>query len=469
MTDTLDRLQGARSTLGMKTPVRVATTANITLSGLQAIDGITVAENDRVLVKDQTDETENGPYAASSGEWSRTKDFDGSGDFVQGTLVPVAAGTANVGTVWRVSSAAIDTIGEDDITFAQLDFTSVEVSADIATGSSINLSSTDAEIINVTGSGATITAITLADGKTKIVRFEGANTLTHSSTLVLPGAQNITTAAGDFAIFCGYASSVVRCAGYSPGSSQPLVTGAATIASAATVELGSVREQIVTISGSTAVTSFGSTAITGTVKFCRLSGAVPITASASIITPGGGGSIQGASGDSFIAQHEGSGVWRIVNYTRATFPADISTTDTSNAAVTESDLISFSLPASRLASSGAAIRVRGWGVATTASTAATRRLRLYFGSAVIADTGARDMASHWSLEATVVRTSGGANTQKSIGTGVASTGATGVVQVVAGSPTEATTAAVTIKITGLCTAATGIITANGLSVEQVSV
>jgi uncharacterized cupin superfamily protein len=468
MTDTLDRLQGALSTLGAKTPVRVATTASITLSGLQAIDGVTVAEDDRVLVKDQGDSEDNGVYAASTGAWSRTKDFDGAGDFVLGTVIPVAAGTVNVGTLWRVSSAAVETIGEDDITFAQLDFTSVEVGADIATGSSINLNSTDAEVINVTGSGATITAITLADGKIKIVRFEGANTLTHSSTLVLPGALNVTTAAGDFAIFCGYASSIVRCAGYSRGTSHPLITGTATIASGATVDLGSVREQVITISGSTTVTSFGSSAPTGALKFCRLSGAVPFTASANIITPGGGGSIQGASGDSFIAQHEGSGVWRIINYTRATFPANIDTSDALNSAITESDLISFSLPAGRLASSGAAIRVRGWGVATTASTAATRRMRLYFGASVIADTGARDMASFWSLESIIARQSG-TNTQEAIGTGIASTGATAVAQVIQVEPSEVTTGAITIKITGLCTAATGIITAKGLYVEQISV
>lgn len=468
MTDTLDRLQGALSTLGMKKPVRVATTANITLSGLQAIDGVTVAEDDRVLVKDQIDLTENGPYAASSGEWSRTKDFDSPYDFVRGTTVVAAQGTLNVGRIYRVSSADITTIGEDDIEFEALDFDSDENGSAIS-NTTLDLDAVAGEVVDVSGA-ATITAITLTEAVTKMVRFTGAATLTHSASLVLPGAQSIVCADGDWAMFRGYASSVVRCVFFQRGStSQPLTTGAATIASAATTELGSVREQIITISGSTAVTSFGSTAQTGTVKFCRLSGAVPITASANIITPGGGGSIQGASGDTFIAQHEGSGIWRIINYTRATFPADINTGDVLNTAITESDMITYSLPASRLASSGAAIRVRGWGTATTASTAATRRMRLYFGASVIADTGARDMASFWSLESIIARTTGGANTQKAIGTGIASTGATGVVQVVQVEPTEATTAAITIKITGLCTAATGIITAKGLYVEQISV
>jgi len=52
--------------LSVKAPVIVATTANITLSGLQSIDGVTVAASDRVLVKNQTAPAENGIYVASA-------------------------------------------------------------------------------------------------------------------------------------------------------------------------------------------------------------------------------------------------------------------------------------------------------------------------------------------------------------------------------------------------------------------
>lgn len=51
MTNATDRRNGLLGELGIKKPVRVATTANITLSGLQTIDGVTVVEDDRVLVK----------------------------------------------------------------------------------------------------------------------------------------------------------------------------------------------------------------------------------------------------------------------------------------------------------------------------------------------------------------------------------------------------------------------------------
>ena len=85
--------------------------------------------------------------------------------------------------------------------------------SDIASNGAVNLDTATGDCVDVTGT-TTITSITLADGVERTVRFTGALTLTHGSNLVLPGAASITTAAGDFAIFRGYASSVVRCVGY---------------------------------------------------------------------------------------------------------------------------------------------------------------------------------------------------------------------------------------------------------------
>ncbi|NDD85356.1 hypothetical protein EBZ38_13925, partial [bacterium] len=47
-------VDAARSGLDVKASVRVATTANITLSGTQTIDGVSVIAGDRVLVKNQS-------------------------------------------------------------------------------------------------------------------------------------------------------------------------------------------------------------------------------------------------------------------------------------------------------------------------------------------------------------------------------------------------------------------------------
>jgi len=62
--------------LSPKGSCSAATTANISLSGLQTIDGYTLLANDRVLVKNQTTSSQNGIYVASSGAWSRSLDMD---------------------------------------------------------------------------------------------------------------------------------------------------------------------------------------------------------------------------------------------------------------------------------------------------------------------------------------------------------------------------------------------------------
>ncbi|WP_375411221.1 DUF2793 domain-containing protein [uncultured Bradyrhizobium sp.] len=89
--------------------------------------------------------------------------------------------------------------------------------ADIASASTINLEAATGNLVDVTGT-TTITAITLGDGHERAVRFTAALTLTNGASLVLPGGASIVTAAGDFAVFRGYASGVVRCASYTPAA-----------------------------------------------------------------------------------------------------------------------------------------------------------------------------------------------------------------------------------------------------------
>src|SRR5215211_4141782 len=117
--------------LAFKAPVRLATTANITLTGEQTIDGAITSE-DRVLVKNQSDTTQNGVYVSSSGPWERATDFDGPADFTTGTMLRVSAGGVNAGTVWAatVSDDPPD-VETSTITFAVFN-PSASVSGDLA-------------------------------------------------------------------------------------------------------------------------------------------------------------------------------------------------------------------------------------------------------------------------------------------------------------------------------------------------
>lgn len=81
---------------GVKDPVRVATQANISISSPGAeIDGVTLANGDRVLLAGQTTGTQNGLYTwtGASSAMTRTADADTAGEIADGTLVAVSEGT----------------------------------------------------------------------------------------------------------------------------------------------------------------------------------------------------------------------------------------------------------------------------------------------------------------------------------------------------------------------------------------
>lgn len=103
-TTSTDRLSGAFLQAAIKLPCRVVAIADITLEGLQTIDGVTLVAGNRVLVTGQTDAIENGIYIADTGEWARSGDCNGSRDLIQGSMVAVVAGTAYAGSVWEVTT-----------------------------------------------------------------------------------------------------------------------------------------------------------------------------------------------------------------------------------------------------------------------------------------------------------------------------------------------------------------------------
>ncbi len=107
--------------LSVSDPVAVATTANIAnLSGEQTIDGITTSTS-RVLVKDQSDATENGIYVSASGAWARATDMnsDTSPNEFPGTFVFVTGGTTNADTGFVCTVDTDFVLEVDNVTFAQ--------------------------------------------------------------------------------------------------------------------------------------------------------------------------------------------------------------------------------------------------------------------------------------------------------------------------------------------------------------
>jgi len=99
-----------------KEPAACATVADITLSGEQAIDGVTTSA-DRVLVKDQANAAENGIYVSGSGAWVRAADMDADAE-VDWATVYVLGGTANGGREFIAAVTGV-TLETTDIVWVQ--------------------------------------------------------------------------------------------------------------------------------------------------------------------------------------------------------------------------------------------------------------------------------------------------------------------------------------------------------------
>jgi hypothetical protein len=101
-----------------KSFVRVATTTNITLSGLQEVDGVQVNIGDRVLVKEQTNPIQNGIWIASDATWARTTEFTTYVNSL-GAIAFVDEGDTLTGTGWYTVDNLLEQGGIIPISFGQ--------------------------------------------------------------------------------------------------------------------------------------------------------------------------------------------------------------------------------------------------------------------------------------------------------------------------------------------------------------
>lgn len=114
--------------LDVKQSVRATTTANIaSLAGgaPNTVDGVTLAVNDRVLVKDQSTASQNGIYVVqtvgtgANGTWVRATDFDSSAEVTAGAFTFVAEGTLYADSGWVLATNDVITLGTTALTWAQ--------------------------------------------------------------------------------------------------------------------------------------------------------------------------------------------------------------------------------------------------------------------------------------------------------------------------------------------------------------
>ncbi len=105
--------------LDVKQSVRAATTANITLSAPQTIDGVSVIAGDRVLVKNQSTGSQNGIYVVAASAWTRAADANSATNLTAGAFTFVEEGTVNADSGWVLTTNSPITIDTTGLTFAQ--------------------------------------------------------------------------------------------------------------------------------------------------------------------------------------------------------------------------------------------------------------------------------------------------------------------------------------------------------------
>jgi hypothetical protein len=182
--------------LSAKTAVYVATTANITLSGEQTIDGFTTSAS-RVLVKNQTTTSQNGIYVSSASTWTRATDADTWAELIS-AFVFVSQGTIYGDTGWTCTVDAGGTLGITAVTWVQF-----SGAGTYTAGTGLTLTGTQFSITNVGTAGtygsATQTPVltTNAQGQVSSV----------TNTTITPAIDSVTGLATGVATFLATPSS----------------------------------------------------------------------------------------------------------------------------------------------------------------------------------------------------------------------------------------------------------------------
>jgi hypothetical protein len=278
--------------------------------------------------------------ANKSGLQYRTEDNDGKKALLNHHKGSAAPGYAEAGLIWLDDTATPWILkiydGADWIALGEVHATSNTFKPYSGTAQTvIDLTETSIASAATTDLGTLSSNMALVSGTTTItslgssasasrpiyfIRFSAALTLTYNATaLILPTAANITTVAGDTAIFEYLGSGNWKCLGYDRLSGASLTLGVeGTIASAATTDLGSAGVNILSISGTTTITSFGSTAIAANpLYFTRFTGALTLTHNATSLIIPGAANLVTTAGDTAMLLYLGSGNWRVLSYMRS--------------------------------------------------------------------------------------------------------------------------------------------------------
>jgi hypothetical protein len=269
--------------LSPKQAVKCGTTANITLSGLQTIDGYTTLAGDRVLVKNQSTSSQNGIYIASATAWTRSADMDVWSE-VPGAYTVILNGTNNANTGWVCTATDAGTINVTAMPWVQFSGMGTYFA-----GTGLNLASNTFSIANtgviaasVGSASKTLTAIVNAQGQltslldTNIAIAATQITSGTIDTARISGSYTGITGVGTLTAGTWNASTIgvayggtgaITLTGYVKGSGTSAFTAASTIPNTDISGLGTMSTQnassVAITGGSAAVSTLKTLGLTG--------------------------------------------------------------------------------------------------------------------------------------------------------------------------------------------------------------
>jgi hypothetical protein len=233
-----------------KASVRLATTGNISLTGLLTLDGVASVAGNRVLVKNQTSPAENGIYIVDAGAWTRAADMN---DWLEvpSSYVFVEEGATLADTSWVSTGNSGGTIGTTAMPWTQ--FSSA---GDILAGAGLTKTGNTLSITNTVTPGGPFNQITfnaqgLITAGSNISYLTGNQTITLSGDVTGSGTTAITTALSLTGVAAGTYRSVTvdtkgritaatnptTLAGYGITDAQPLDSDLTALAGTATTGL----------------------------------------------------------------------------------------------------------------------------------------------------------------------------------------------------------------------------------------
>jgi hypothetical protein len=178
-----------------KASVVAATTANITLSGAQTIDGISIVAGDRVLVKDQSTASQNGIYLCATGSWTRTTDADTYAELVA-AFTFVEKGTTNADSGFICTIDAGGTLGSTSITWAQFSGAGQITAGDglTKTGNTLNVGTASSSRIVVNSDNIDLATSGISAGTYQSVTFDAYGRATAGTNPTTIAGYNISNA-----------------------------------------------------------------------------------------------------------------------------------------------------------------------------------------------------------------------------------------------------------------------------------